>query len=45
MRSKLIIISISYPLVKLMPLSQLLELFGLFNTVFDKEISISLTSH
>lgn len=44
LRSKHIVISIFYPLVKLMTLSQLLELFGLFNTVFDKEISISLTS-
>lgn len=44
MRSDHIIISILYQLVKLMTLSQLLELFGLFNTVFDKEISISLTS-
>lgn len=44
MCSNHIIISILCPLVKLMTLSQLLETFELFNTVFDKEISISLTS-
>ena len=38
MRSKLIIISILYPLVKLMTSSQLLETFELFNPVFDKEV-------
>lgn len=35
MCSKHIIISILYPLVKLMTLSLLLEMFELFNTVFD----------
>ena len=38
MRSNLIVISILYPLFKLMTLSLLLEMFELFNTVFDKEI-------
>ena len=38
MRSNHIIISILYPLFKLMTLSLLLEMFELFNTVFDKEI-------
>ena len=35
MCSNHIIISILYPLVKLMTLSLLLEMFELFNTVFD----------
>ena len=35
LRSKHIIISILYPLIKLMMLSELLEMFELFNTVFD----------
>ena len=35
MCSNHIIISILYPLVKLMMLSVLLEMFELFNTVFD----------
>ena len=43
LRSNHFIISILYPLVKLMTLSELLEMFELFNTVFDKEISIFLT--
>lgn len=38
MRSNHIVISILYPLFKLMTLSLLLEMFELFNTVFDKEI-------
>ena len=38
MRSNHIIISILYPLFKLMTPSLLLEIFELFNTVFDKEI-------
>ena len=41
MRSNHIVISILYPLVKLMTLSLLLEMFELFITVFDKDISIS----
>ena len=41
LRSKHIVISILYPLVKLMTLSELLEMFELFNTVFHKDISIS----
>ncbi len=35
MRSNYIVISILYLLVKLMMLSVLLEMFELFNTVFD----------
>lgn len=40
MRSKLIIISILYPLVKLMTLSLLLEMFELFNTVLTKSFPL-----
>lgn len=45
MRNKLIIISILYPLVKLMTISELLELFESFNTTFyNYNVPLSLDS-